>query len=221
MLVHVSQADAEQWRRDRPDLRHEVIENGCDLHPRRQEPDYSTAIKQLLFVGSLSAQMNRNALGHFARAFWPELRSCARLRVVGSNPPPQVTELCRQQGWELRANVTEAGLGEAYADAHYAILPFAYGAGSKLKLYEAAGRGLPVLSTTAGVVGVPELPRCVQVADSAPAWRAALQSGQGHPAAMRAEGLEFARRHAWPQLASRLAGLIRAAEPVNVPNFPA
>jgi len=216
VLVHVSASDAEQWRRDRPDLGHEVVENGCDLQPRPSRPDYAAGPKQLLFVGSLSAQMNRDALAHFAKAFWPALSPFSRLRVVGSNPPPELGKLCGSLGWELRANVTEAGLSDAYADAHYAILPFAYGAGSKLKLFEALGRGLPVLTTNAGASGVGGLPRCVRVSDSAADWRSNLGSGAGFTDAIWQEGLDFAQRYSWEKLASRLRDVLETARPVEL-----
>ena len=220
VLVHVSAADAEQWRGDRPDLRHEVVENGCDLQPRAGRPDYAAATKQLVFVGSLSAQMNRDALAHFARTFWPALRDSARLRVVGSNPPPELAKLCHSLGWELRANVSEAGLTAAYADAHYAILPFAYGAGSKLKLFEALGRGLPVLTTAAGAVGVDGLPPCVQVSDSAAAWRSNLEAGAGFTGEKWQAGLDFARRYSWDSLAVRLRDVVETARPVDLALMP-
>jgi glycosyltransferase involved in cell wall biosynthesis len=220
VLIHVSASDAEQWRRDRPDLQHEVIENGCDVFPRDSRPDYAAATKQLLFVGSLSAQMNRDALAHFAKTFWPELRDSCRLRVVGSNPPPELAKLCQALGWELRANVSEAGLTDAYADAHYAILPFAYGAGSKLKLFEALGRGLPVLTTTAGAVGVEGLPRCVQVADSAADWRTNVDAGAGFTGETWQTGLDFARRYTWESLAARLRDVIETARPVELSPSP-
>jgi glycosyltransferase involved in cell wall biosynthesis len=138
------------------------------------------------------------------------------LRVVGSNPPPELAKLCHSLGWELRANVSEAGLTEAYADAHYAILPFAYGAGSKLKLFEALGRGLPVLTTAAGAVGVEGLPRCVQVSDSATAWRSNLDEGPGFAGETWTEGLDFARRYSWDRLAVRLKEVVESARPVNL-----
>lgn len=220
VLVHVSTADAEQWRRDRPDLRHEVVENGCDLQPRSSWPDYTAATKQLVFVGSLSAQMNRDALVHFAKRFWPALRDSARLRVVGSNPPPELAKLCHSLRWELRANVSEAGLTEAYADAHYAILPFAYGAGSKLKLLEALGRGLPVLTTVAGAVGVEGLPQCAQVSDSVDTWRTNLNAGAGFTGEKWQEGLDFARRYSWTSLAVRLKDVLETARPVDLDLMP-
>jgi glycosyltransferase involved in cell wall biosynthesis len=220
VLIHVSASDAERWRRDRPDLHHEVIENGCDVFPRDRRPDYAAATKQLLFVGSLSAQMNRDALAHFAKTFWPALRDACRLRVVGSNPPPKLAKLCHSLGWELRSNVSEAGLTEAYADAHYAILPFAYGAGSKLKLFEALGRGLPVLTTAAGAVGVEGLPPCVKVSDSAAAWRTNLDVGAGFTGEEWQDGLDFARRYSWGSLAVRLRDVVETARPVDLALMP-
>jgi glycosyltransferase involved in cell wall biosynthesis len=216
VLVHVSAADAEQWRRDRPDLVHEVIDNGCDLAPRTTCPDYAAETKQLLFVGSLSAQMNQDALRHFASAFWPELRAVARLRVVGSAPSPSISKLCRRLGWELRANVSDAELSEAYADSHFAILPFEYGAGSKLKLFEAIGRGLPVLATPAGVVGASRLPRTVFQAARSEEWLRHIRETREWPSSAQQEALAYASGFSWSELAKRLNSIIAAAPQVIV-----
>jgi glycosyltransferase involved in cell wall biosynthesis len=215
-MVHVTAADADSWRRDRPDLLHAVIENGCRVNPRQSQPRYADPVKQLIFVGSLSAQMNKNALEHFASTFWPQLRSVARLRVVGSNPSPDVLRLCQDQGWELRANVSEDGLNQAYEDAHFAILPFGYGAGSKLKLFEALGRGLPLLATPAGVGGTATLPDCVHVSASAADWHAELLRTTEFSEGSRQQALEFSHTYSWPTLGRRLKELLASVQPVQL-----
>jgi glycosyltransferase involved in cell wall biosynthesis len=217
VMVHVSERDAAGWRRDRPDLRHEVIENGCSVLPRAAGPAYPSADRwRLLFVGSLSAQMNQNALEHLAGHFWPQLHDLACVRVVGSNPPAAVSRLCAAHGWELWADVSEQQLAEAYGWAHFAVLPFAYGAGSKLKLVESCGRGVPVLSTTAGTTGVAKLPALVQVSDDPAAWRRRLQDFRNLEATEVAGLVEFAREYSWLRLARRYVGLIKGAEPALI-----
>ncbi len=176
MLVHVSDYDAAAYRKHRPDLEHVVIENGCRMAPRPTAPEYGgSAPKQLIFVGSLFAQMNQDALFHFARVYWPALRGSARMRVVGSLPPAAVASLCATEGWELSANVTDAELEQIYSSAHFAIAPFAYGAGSKLKLMEACGRGVPMLTTKGGATGMTNVPPCVHVTDEPKDWKRIVQ----------------------------------------------
>ncbi len=216
-LIHVSEADAAAYRKVRADLRHEVIENGCRVAPRASAPDYlTTEKKQLIFVGSLSTQMNQDALLNFSRVYWPSLRGVARMRVVGSNPSSGLATLCIAEGWELCPNVSEAELEGFYTSAHFAVAPFAYGAGSKLKLMEACGRGVPMLSTQAGVTGMSTIPPCVHVTDEPKEWKRLLQ--EWTPTAQDIRGtLDFAEQISWPALAARLAKIIADTELVTIP----
>ena len=222
-LVHVSQSDLVAYEALRPDLDHVVVENGCRLLPRATAPDYTEpGKKQLLFVGSLSVQQNQDALHHLSKVFWPLLRGIAHLHVVGSNPSPAITALCAAQGWELHPNVSDAELRALYAAAHYALAPFPYGAGSKLKLVEACGHGVPVITTRAGVTGLPKLPPLVHVSDEPQEWKHFAQnerpefdihSAQQHhspPQALR-ETLAFARELSWSHLGKKLARIAEAA----------
>jgi glycosyltransferase involved in cell wall biosynthesis len=215
-LVHVSEADSAAYQKIRSDLNHVVIENGCRVALRAAAPDYAGAgEKQLLFVGSLSAQMNQDALSHLSTAFWPSIRGVARLCVAGSHPSPAVVALCAEQGWELRPNVSDAELADLYAAAHYAVAPFAYGAGSKLKLMEACGRGVPILTTRAGATGLTATPPCIHVSDDPAEWQRIIRSDAPTALELR-ETLEFAEQVSWPHLGARLAKIIEGLEVVTI-----
>jgi len=210
-LVHVSQSDLIAYRLLRPDLNHVVVENGCRLDPRATAPDYTApGKKQLLFVGSLSVQQNQDALHHFSKVFWPSLHRIAHLHVAGSHPSPAITTLCAAQGWELHPNVSEAELKALYTAAHYALAPFTYGTGSKLKLVEACGRGVPVLTTRAGITGFPALPPLVHVGDGPVEWKHIVQNGVPAPQELR-ETLDFARGLSWSHLGAKLARIAETA----------
>jgi glycosyltransferase involved in cell wall biosynthesis len=222
-LVHVSQSDLVAYEALRPDLNHVVVENGCRLAPRDTAPDYTApGKKQLLFVGSLSVKQNQDALHHLSRVFWPSLRGIAHLRVAGSNPSSAITALCAAHGWELHPNVSDAELKALYAAAHYALAPFAYGMGSKLKLVEACGHGVPVITTRAGATGLPTLPPLVHVSDEPEEWKRIAQneypewdirSAQQHrspPQELR-ETLDFAQGLSWSHLGTKLARIAETA----------
>jgi glycosyltransferase involved in cell wall biosynthesis len=216
VLVHVSNRDAVRYRRHRPDLEHVVIENGTVVRPRKEAPDYGTVGKRiLLFVGSLSAKTNQDALEYFSACFWPVLRQTADFRVAGSDPPTRVRALCSRQGWVLHENVSEDRLDQLYTEAHFVVLPFAYGEGSKLKLIEACGRGVPVFATRAGVVGAPRTPSLVTVSDEAAAWRALMTETRGISKPAVNEALAFAEEFSWSRLAKRLIEIARRSPLVS------
>jgi glycosyltransferase involved in cell wall biosynthesis len=214
-LVHVSYSDLVAYQRLRCDLNHVVVENGCQIAPRATAPNYTTGKKQLLFVGTLSVQQNQDALLHLSKMFWPSLRENAHLHVVGSNPPSAIRALCAAQGWELHPNVSDAELEALYAQTHYALAPFTYGTGSKLKLVEACGRGVPVITTEAGATGLPTLPPLVHVSDQAGEWKRIVQNGPSSPQAL-SETLAFAKRLSWPTLAAKLARIVKTAPIVQI-----
>jgi glycosyltransferase involved in cell wall biosynthesis len=203
--MHVSERDSGLYRQLRPDLRHIVVENGTSIRLREVIPDYAGQEKRILiFVGNLSAKMNYDALKHFATRFWPSLREYAGFRVVGSHPPAHVEKLCETKGWKLYANVSEDCLQRLYSEAHFAALPFAYGEGSKLKLFEACGRGVPALSTHCGVVGVKQLPALVTVSDDPQVWRKRVIETRSLAETELDQLIRFAEEFSWSKLAEKV-----------------
>jgi glycosyltransferase involved in cell wall biosynthesis len=216
-LVHVSESDAAAYRKIRSDLNHTVIENGCKLAPRTTAPDYTApGEKQLLFVGSLSAKMNQDALVNLSKVYWPSLKGIAKIRVAGSNPPPAVAALCEANGWNLCPNISDAELEGFYSTAHYALAPFAYGAGSKLKLMEACGRGVPILATRSGMTGVTATPSGIHISDDPQDWKRVVQGGPPTAQAIQ-ETLDFAKQVSWPYLGEKLVRVIESTSSVTIP----
>ena len=160
-------------------------------------------------------QQNQDALLHFSKVFWPSLRGTARLQVAGANPSPAITALCAAQGWELYSNVSDAELEALYAAAHYALAPFEYGTGSKLKLIEACARGVPVITTEAGATGLIRHPPYVHVSDKSEQWKRIVQSGPPPAQALR-ETLDFAKQLSWSNLGAKLARIAEASPVVEI-----
>jgi len=219
-MVHVSKSDLEAYRLRRPDLEHLVVENGTNPKPRRFLPEYAPGKKfQLMFVGSLANTMNRDALELFGKRFWPTLNQVAEMRVVGSSPPPAVKALCESNGWNLHANVSDGDLDSHYEQVHFSVMPFGYGEGSKLKLLEACGRGVPVLSTTAGKVGFDDLPQWIRVDDSPEGWRASLDGAHLFNLDAGVELVRFSERYSWDHLAQRFFEGAMRMKPISLDLF--
>ena len=177
VLIHIAADDVADHQTRRPDLDHIVVP--CcvwDTTMRTDHPNYGAEPKQLLFCGSLSNAMNSDALTYFAHKFWPAIKPVAQLTVAGSNPSKHIRRLCADNNWSLVPNFDSLRKLELYDAAHFAILPFRYGAGSKLKLLEACSRGIPVLTTSGGNCGNLRLPSFVTVSDDACDWCIAIQN---------------------------------------------
>jgi glycosyltransferase involved in cell wall biosynthesis len=97
---------------------------------------------------------------------WPELRARSpaslRLRLVGRDPPETIRALAGS-GIEVAGEVDD--LSHEYAAATLAIAPLHTGAGTRLKLIEAAAHCVPVVTTNLAARGLAFL-------DSNTAWLA-------------------------------------------------
>jgi glycosyltransferase involved in cell wall biosynthesis len=155
-LVHISKRDAKAWGAHIGQHEHRVLPAGVTkmrsfAMTEVSKISRSSLIPRLLFVGSLGVKMNFDALAFFSQEFLPVLKERlpgVQLTVVGSNPDTKIIELCDLEGFELKPNLNDKDLDRSYSEAHFAILPFAYSTGTKLKLFEALSRGVPVISTT-------------------------------------------------------------------------
>jgi len=205
LMVHVSDSDAADYRRYRPDIEHMVVPNGSNAFPRLDFPNYRDPRKKLLFVGSLGQKMNLDALLHFHQTFWPKLQDVCSVVVAGSNPSSSMRKLIIAAGWELRENLSDLGLARAFEEAHFSILPFQYGAGSKLKFFEAIAKGVPILSTIAGACGQKSPPAFSVVSDDPNIWRKAIISQQSLPDEWRQISEEWAIDYRWKNLTEPLA----------------
>jgi glycosyltransferase involved in cell wall biosynthesis len=112
---------------------------------------------EFVFLGLLSLPHNDDGLRSFLRTAWPQIVERlpgARLRVIGNEARPELSELAAT----LRDSVTVEGyisdLGEALSGAAALVNPVRFGSGIKLKVVEALGRGLPVVSTPIGAEGI-------------------------------------------------------------------
>lgn len=206
IMAHVSESDAAAYRAVRPDLMHLVVPNGGDVEPRLTTPDYSAQKKTLLFFASLHGKMSYDALRHLADKYWPAFRNEAHVLVAGAHPSAAIQALCREQHWELRANLTEAEVTDVFNSAHFSVMPFTYGAGSKLKFFDACLRGVPVLSTTAGACGQQNLPEFVTVSDDPSVWRDRLTNTSQLDDSWRDQVAAFGQEFNWTSIAKRVIG---------------
>jgi hypothetical protein len=197
--VHVSDRDRMYYETLAPQSRHIVVPNGCSLRPVKALPR-RPGMPRLYFLGSLGVQMNYDALHHFATHFWPLLRPHCSFAVFGSSPSPDIRQLCQSQKWPLKPDLVDADLDRELRDFDVAILPFAYGAGTKLKFTDALSRGMHVLTTPEGTSGISCLPRTVVAARTGQEWLSALTRFDLDTAAAVEASTTYARAVSWDQV---------------------
>ena len=111
----------------------------------------------ILFVGGFGHTPNLDAVEWFSREVWPLVTqkiSKVKFVVVGSNPPESIMKL-QSDSIEIKGFVSESELQAAYKNSRLVVVPLRYGAGVKGKTVEAMNFGLPIVSTSFGVEGMP------------------------------------------------------------------
>jgi glycosyltransferase involved in cell wall biosynthesis len=110
----------------------------------------------LLFVGFLGHRPNVDALLHFCRETLPLIHARkpeVRLDVLGLGAPEEVLRL----GDDPRIRILgyAEDLRPHYARSTLFVAPIRIGAGVRVKILEAFGAGIPVISTPTGAEGLP------------------------------------------------------------------
>lgn len=130
------------------------------LPPLITEPvarrDYRGA-PEFAFLGLLSLPHNDDGLRSFLAGVWPHViaaRPDARLRVVGRNARPGLRAAVALHGGSVTLEGFIPDLGEILCRSAALVNPLRFGSGVKLKIIEALGRGLPVVTSAVGGDGV-------------------------------------------------------------------
>lgn len=212
IFLHVSRQDYTGYSALVGNHQGYVAPVGCDLDKLdiAHELIQSESPSRLLFVGSLGVKMNYDAIEYFSTVFEPVLSrglpNGLLVRVVGSNPSPQVVRLCEKSGWELKSNVSDEELERSYGWADFSILPFSYATGGKLKLLKSLSLGVPFLATTAVAGQLDEVCHPSLVSDSPEEWLAAIREikKEGISRLQRNELMKVAEKSSWKNIANEL-----------------
>lgn len=113
-------------------------------------PDY-------VFLGQLSLPHNDDGLRSFLASVWPLIVAAeprARLRIIGRSPRDGLIEAAAAHRDSVSFTGFVPDLGAALASATAMVNHLRFGSGIKLKVIEALGHGLPVVSTSIGAHGI-------------------------------------------------------------------
>jgi glycosyltransferase involved in cell wall biosynthesis len=153
-IVPVSVEDAEAYRRLGATVPIHVSPVGLDAE---RCPDLSGSgdPSTLVFLGALDWRPNLEAVRWFLGEAWPIVRRAvphARLLVAGSNPPSGLGDAFGGEGVRFLGRVPDAGAFLASGAAM--VVPLLAGGGMRVKILEAMGLGVPVVSTRLGARGI-------------------------------------------------------------------
>jgi glycosyltransferase involved in cell wall biosynthesis len=172
--ISVSESDRDWIASLCPDVEHFVMPNNLF----RYQPTTWTGRRSILFVGSLNVTMNLQALDWFTTQVWPTVRQeepDVELVVAGRGPSPALVAQLERNGAKVVPNAPS--LAPLYRDALFSLIPASSGSGGKIKVCEALAHGVPVITTSHGLVGQPAAVRdCCVVRDRPGEWVEAIQA---------------------------------------------
>jgi glycosyltransferase involved in cell wall biosynthesis len=131
-----------------------VIPNAISLPDPRAPGEQADGIR-VLFVGNLTYPPNADAAIRLVREILPRLREMAGQPVtvtLAGEPADTVRSLAAEPGVRVTGFVSD--LAACYRAADVVVVPLAAGGGTRIKLLEAFGYGVPVVTSTAGAAGL-------------------------------------------------------------------
>lgn len=133
----------------------------------------------LLFVGGFAHPPNADAVLWFAKDIYPLIRSrmeaagekAPDFYVVGSKVTDEIKALEQPgNGIIIKGFVSEEELEQLYGACRIVVVPLRYGAGVKGKVVEAIYNGAPIVTTSIGAEGIPQVEDVLLVEDQPEAF---------------------------------------------------
>ena len=138
-----------------------------NIYPKNILKDYNKTKKDLIFVGGFIHSPNVDAVLWFVNNIFPyiikEIPDII-LNIIGSNVPDQIKTL-ENNNIKILGYVDDNTLDEYYNKCRICIAPLRYGAGVKGKIIEAMYKQIPVITTTIGAEGLPDIEDCLIIED--------------------------------------------------------
>ena len=150
---------------------------------REEIPQDFASRKGLLFVGGFGHRPNADAVLWFVKEIYPQIRAGLGAEadqvpfyIVGSRAPREITELNGTDGngkpgpIEVKGFVSDEELSRLYDSCRLVVCPLRFGAGVKGKVIESIYNGIPMITTSIGAEGIPEVRSVVTVEDEPEAF---------------------------------------------------
>ncbi len=132
-----------------------VVPNGADGNTFYPDNFSESKPNRILLCSGMNVRRNIDAVVWFARHIFPQIKkevSDAEFWIIGSNPTPEVLRLNLIPGVTVTGTVKN--IEDYYRMGKVFVAPYRFGAGTKLKVFEAMASGIPIVSTSIGCRGI-------------------------------------------------------------------
>ncbi len=121
----------------------------------------------IMFIGGYKHAPNVDAMMWFSYHIFPGIydRLNITFYMAGADMSADIGSI-EVEGIKRLGAITDAELEEMYARVKMIVVPLRYGAGIKGKVIEALYHGIPVVTTTIGIEGIPDENGAVAIADN-------------------------------------------------------
>jgi glycosyltransferase involved in cell wall biosynthesis len=153
LRITVSKLDQVEMDSRCPDGKTIVAENGVDTDEFKLLPVNKS--RKILFVGTMNYFPNVDGALFLAQSIMPHvwrLDPDIRLCIVGRNMPKQIRDLGADPRIEIIMDAPDIKV--VAAQCCVSVVPLRLGGGTRIKILEAFGLGLPVVSTAKGCEGL-------------------------------------------------------------------
>jgi GT2 family glycosyltransferase/2-polyprenyl-3-methyl-5-hydroxy-6-metoxy-1,4-benzoquinol methylase len=140
-----------------------------NIFQKKKLEEFDQNRKDLIFVGGFAHAPNIDAMIWFVNSVMPLVQEAIPgilLNVIGSNAPEEI-KMLERNNVKILGYVDDDTLDEYYKKCRVCIAPLRYGAGVKGKVLEAMYKQIPVITTTIGAEGLPEIEECLIIEDDA------------------------------------------------------
>lgn len=123
----------------------------------------------IMFVGGFGHSPNVDGILWFVQEIWEKVQEKlpeSRLVIIGSRPTERILEL-QSERILVTGYVTDEELENYYQHCRVCVIPLRYGAGVKGKTIEAMYHQVPIVSTSIGIEGLPDIDEYISCFDDA------------------------------------------------------
>ena len=154
LFITCSDRDASVLKKDVKDTPHVTVPWCMEVPNEHRKPEKKD-IYNLVFVGSMYWEPNRDAILWFVKEIFPFLREKVkkvRLLIVGSYPSMEIQRLNNNEDIIVKGFVPD--IIKVWLETDIFIAPIRLGSGVNVKVIEAMSYGIPTVTTAKGAEGL-------------------------------------------------------------------
>jgi glycosyltransferase involved in cell wall biosynthesis len=150
-----SDVDRKHLLQHAPKAKIDLLYNGIDLEYFTNTRIIIPEPYRIIFTGNMSYFPNTDGIQYFVKDIFPLIKNKirgAQLYIVGKDPPAKIKKLAKD---DIIVTGFVSDIKYYYEQSTVTIAPIRFGAGTLNKILEPMALGIPVVTTSLGVEGLP------------------------------------------------------------------